>query len=140
MIGRWHLKRSDRLSDWLPWWLPLDDTNEIILTSAGGLLRCVRLELPDFESESPESLLAHHDRLVDVFKRYGEGWSIWLDQWRVHAPGYLPERPMGGNTTAQLIDRSRRKQFTSLSRPVFQNTAFLSVHYTPRGATRSWRG
>lgn len=140
MIGRLRLKRSDQLSDWLPWWLPLDDTNEIILTSAGGLLRCVRLELPDFESESPEALMGYHERLVEAFKRYGEGWSIWLDQWRVHAPGYLPERAMGGNVAARRIDASRRRPFTQLSRPVFQAPAFLSVHYTPqaRDAFLAW--
>lgn len=134
------LRRSDRLADYVPWLLALDDELEIIMTAAGGLMRTIRMELPDFESESPESLLAHHDRLVDTFKRYGAGWSIWLDQWRVAAPGYLPESRMGGNATAYRIDRSRHRQFTSLSRPVFQNTSFLSVHYTPqaRDAFLAW--
>lgn len=133
-------QRRDRLSEWLPWLLPIDDEREIILTNSGGLLRCAKLELPDFESESPESLLAHHDRLQDALARFGNGWSIWLDQWRVEAPGYLPEGNMNGNHAARLIDASRRRQFTDLARPVFKNTAFLAIHYQPqqRDAFLAW--
>ena len=49
-------------------------------------------------------------------------------------PGYLPESGFGGCLAAQLVDASRRRQFTDAARPVFQNTAFLAVHYVPQRA------
>ena len=40
------------------------------------------------------------------------------------APGYLPESGFGGCLAAQLVEASRRRQFTDRARPVFQNRAF----------------
>ena len=82
-------RRQERLADWLPWLLPLDDGRETILTAAGGLLRVVRIEPPDFETASPEELVAHHARIGAAPARFGNGWSFWFDQWRTAAPGYL---------------------------------------------------
>ena len=69
------------------------------------------LDAPDFETASPEALVAHHGRAADAFARFGNGWSIWLDQWRVRSPGYLPACDFGGCLAAQLVDASRRRQF-----------------------------
>ena len=127
---RW--RRNEQLADWLPWLMPLDAGQEIILTNAGGLLRAARLEAPDLETASPEALVAHHGRLAEAFARLGTGWSVWLDQWRTYAPGYLPESGFGGCLAAQLVEASRRRQFTDRARPVFQNRAFLALHYVPQ--------
>ena len=127
---RW--RRNEQLADWLPWLMPLDAGQEIILTNAGGLLRATRLEAPDLETASPEALVAHHGRLAEAFARLGTGWSVWLDQWRTFAPGYLPESGFGGCLAAQLVEASRQRQFTDRARPVFQNRAFLALHYVPQ--------
>ena len=58
---------------------------EVILTSSGGLLRVARLDPPDFETATPEALIAHHGRIAGALARYGNGWSIWIDQWRSRA-------------------------------------------------------
>jgi type IV secretion system protein VirB4 len=127
---RW--RRNEHLADWLPWLLPLGEEREIILTSAGGLLRVARLGLPDLETASPDALVAHHARLAEGFARLGTGWSVWLDQWRTQALGYLPQSSFDGCYAAQLVDASRRRQFTDRARPVFMNTAFIALHYIPQ--------
>lgn len=133
-------QRQERLADWLPWLLPLDDAHETILTAAGGLLRVVKIEPPDFETASPEELVAHHARIGAGLARFGNGWSFWLDQWRAPAPGYLEPCSFGGSLAAQLIDASRQRHFTDTARPVFRNSAFLAVHYLPqrRDALAAW--
>lgn len=125
-------RRQDRLADWLPWIMPLDGEREVILTSAGGLLRVARIDAPDLETASPEALVAHHARLAEAFARLGTGWSLWIDQWRTFAPGYLPESDFGGCRAAQLVDASRRRQFTDKARPVFSNATFIALHYVPQ--------
>lgn len=125
-------RRNEWLADYLPWLLPLDGRQEVILTNAGGLLCVARLDLPDLETASSEALVAHHARLAEAFARLGTGWSVWLDQWRCYAPIYLPESDFGGCCAAQIVDASRRRQFTDRARPVFQNTAFLALHYVPQ--------
>jgi type IV secretion system protein VirB4 len=52
--------------------------------------------------------------------------------WRRKAPRYLPESDFNGIFAARAVDDSRRRRFTSSSRPVFVNTAFVAVHYVPR--------
>jgi type IV secretion system protein VirB4 len=134
------MRRKEQLEDWLPWLLPLDADQEIIMTATGGLLCVAQLELPDFESSSPESLDAHHHVLKGALERVGDGWAVWMDQWRVAAPTYLPYCDFGGNLAAQLIDASRRAQFTELDRPVFSNSMFFAIHYQPlqRDALLGW--
>jgi type IV secretion system protein VirB4 len=133
-------RRKEWLEDWLPWLMPVDSDNEVILTATGGLLRVVRLELPDFESSSPEALDVHHEVIKGALQRCGNGWSIWMDQWRTAAPGYLPESDFGGCLAAQLIDASRRRQFMASGQPVFANSVFFAVHYQPlqRDALLGW--
>lgn len=141
------------LRDWLPWLEPILEPaqegesfherlqrSEIVMTASGGLLRCARLYPPDFESESPETLVAYHDRIEAACARFGLGWSVWIDQWRTKAPGYFPDNDFGGNRAAQLIEASRKRQFTNLARPVFKNTPFIAVHYSPqrRDAMLGW--
>jgi type IV secretion system protein VirB4 len=126
------LRRSDRLEDWVPWWLTLDGDAEVILTSSGGLLSAAALELHDLDTAGPETLVRHSQRIAAVFGKRGSGVTIYLDQWRVEALGYLPEGDFGGNLAARWIDASRRAQFTDRQRPVFENHPFLAVHYTPQ--------
>lgn len=127
------------MAEYLPWLL-LHDNGEFVLTAAGGVLRVARLDLPDFESASAETLVAHHGRLARIFERLGDGWSVWIDQWRFKAPGYMPPCDFGGVDAARRIDESRRAQFTDLARPVFQNSAFVAIHYQPqrRDAFLGW--
>lgn len=132
LLGRLRRRRADRLADWLPWLLTLDERRCTILTTPGGFLRVARLELPDLETASPEALVVHHARLGEAFARLGTGWSVWLDQWRTYAPGYLPESDFDGCEAARLVDASRRAQFAEAGRPVFSNTAFIAVQYVPR--------
>ena len=141
-MPRWRpfWRRQERLADWLPWLLPLDDAREAILTAAGGLLRVVKIEPPDFETASPEELVAHHVRIGAGPARFGNGWSFWFDQWRTAASGYLEPCSFGGCLAAQLVDQSRQRHFTDTARPVFRNSAFLAVHYLPqrRDALAAW--
>jgi type IV secretory pathway VirB4 component len=125
-------RRQDELAEWLPWQMALDDERETIMTSSGGLLRVARIEAPDLETASPEALVALHKRLGAAFARPGTGFSVWLDQWRVAVPGYLPKGDFGGSLAARLIDDSRERQFTDSARPVFSNSAFIALHYVPQ--------
>ena len=125
-------RRQDELAEWLPWQMALDDERETIMTSSGGLLRVARIEAPDLETASPEALVALHERLGAAFARPGTGFSVWLDQWRVAAPGYLPKGDFGGCLAARLVDDSRERQFTDAARPVFSNSAFIALHYVPQ--------
>lgn len=130
-LVRRFLGREERLADWLPWRLPLDDDFEVILTDAGGLLRIARLDAPDMESASTDALITHHDRLVQLFARLGFGVSVYLDHWRLPHEGGLPPSDFGGIKAAQLIDASRRRQFMDRQRPVFSGDTFCGIHYVP---------
>jgi type IV secretion system protein TrbE len=132
---------SEQLIDWLPWWLPLDPNHpEVILTSSGGLLRAASFAPPDFETASPEELTNHHREIAAALQRFGNGWSIWLDQWRTRSDAYLPECSFGGNMAAQVIDDSRRRYFSRIDKAVFDNSVTIAVHYQPqaRDALLNW--
>jgi type IV secretory pathway VirB4 component len=126
------LSGSEYLEDWLPWELCLDARRDVVLTRTGGLLCAAQVEGPDLETASPEALDALHARLVDAFDGLGTGWSVWLDQWRVPAPGYLPEPPADAPVAARLADASFRRRFTGTGRPVFRNDVFVALHYVPQ--------
>jgi type IV secretion system protein TrbE len=126
------LRRQHLLSDWVPWLSALDDEREIVLTNSGGLLRVARFDAPDLETASPEVLAVTCARLTASLARLGSGWSVWLDQWRTAAPGYLPECDFGGCLAARLVDDAQRRRFTDVARPVFANSAFVALHYVPR--------
>jgi hypothetical protein len=138
LFARW--RRPERFESWLPWLLPIDDDEEILMTAVGGLLRVVRIDPPDFETASPEMLVAHVDRIAAALARYGNGWSFWMDQWRTRSQRYLEPCDFGGNLAAQMIEASRRSYFEGLDRPVFLNTAFIAIHYQPqsRDAMVAW--
>ena len=123
------LRPSDVLADWLPWLFPL--RADVVATKAPGLLRIARLELPDLETASHEALAAYHDQLEHALARLGTGWSVWLDQWRRRAPGYLPASAFGDCFAAQRVDTAHRRQFEGKG-AVFLNTAFLALHYVPQ--------
>lgn len=126
-------RRRDQLKDWLPWWLPMDDREQVILTKTGGLLRVAAIEPPDCESSSPEALVEHHERIARVIEGYGDGWSFWFDQWRGEAQGYLDEDDFGGCLAAQVVDASQRRVFSGRAgnRFVGKNSAFVAAHYLP---------
>jgi type IV secretion system protein TrbE len=122
------LRRRETLPDWLPWLFPLRD--DLVATKAPGLLRCYALELPDLETASREALAAFHAQLEDAFSRLGGGWTVTIDQWRRHVPGYLPPSDFAGCLAAQRVDAVRRRRFEGKG-AVFHNTAFLALHYVP---------
>ena len=83
-------RRQDELAEWLPWQMALDDERETIMTSSRRPAARGALRGAGPRDREPEALVALHERLGAAFARPGTGFSVWLDQWRVAAPGYLP--------------------------------------------------
>jgi type IV secretory pathway VirB4 component len=101
--------REEYLDDWVPYLDWLDGRRDAVTTVTGGLLCAAVLHTPDLETASPEALDAYHARVGEAFARLGTGWSVWIDQWRTAAPGYLPESGFGGNFGARVIDDAQRR-------------------------------
>ena len=125
------MARGRALEDWLPWVEETDPRRNAVVTRSGGILRVARVVPPDLESAGPHDLVRYNLRLAAAVSRLGDGWSVWWDQHRIPAPGYLPESDFGGCLAARLVHESQRRQFTEAGRPVFANEVFVALHYVP---------
>ena len=87
---------------------------------------------PDLETASAEESVSHHAAITAALTQLGNGWSVWIDQWRRQDRGYLPPSDFGGNHAACLTDRSRRSDFEA-GRAVYSNRLYVAVHWVPQG-------
>jgi type IV secretion system protein VirB4 len=122
--------RAKHISDCLDWLWTRE--RSIVFTATGGLMAVVEVVPPDLETASAEESVSHHAAITAALTQLGNGWSVWIDQWRRQDRGYLPPSDFGGNHAACLTDRARRSDFEA-GRAVYSNRLYVAVHWVPQG-------
>ncbi|TKV42722.1 MULTISPECIES: conjugal transfer protein TrbE [Sphingobium] len=100
-------RRSDRLSDHLPWACLV--APGIVLNKDGSLQRSFRFRGPDLESATEAELISACARANNVLRRFGSGWAIFFEADRREALAY-PEG-IFPDAASWLVDQERREAF-----------------------------
>ena len=77
---------THRLPDLLPW-AALIDTG-VVLQKDGLIQKTLAFRGPDLASSSPSELVAGVARLNNALRRFGSGWTLYVEAQRTIASGY----------------------------------------------------
>lgn len=119
-------RRPTQLSDYLPWAALV--ASGIVLNKDGSLQRTLRFRGPDLDSAIAVELSAISQRLNSLFRRLGEGWSLFIEAQRIGASDY-PQSVFDDPASA-LIDAERRASFEAFEAH-FESRYFLTLVYLP---------
>lgn len=119
-------RRQTQLSDYLPWAALV--ASGIVLNKDGSLQRTLRFRGPDLDSAIAVELSAISQRLNSLFRRLGEGWSLFIEAQRIAASDY-PQSVFDDPASA-LVDAERRAAFEAFEAH-FESRYFLTLVYLP---------
>ncbi len=114
------------LSDYLPWAALI--APGIILNKDGSLQRTLRYRGPDLDSSTPSELVATIARVNNVLRRFGEGWSVFLEASRHPSTAY--PQSIFPDIASWLVDEERRGAFSD-SEQHFESHYYLTFVYLP---------
>lgn len=120
-------KKSDRLTDLLPWAALVD--KGVMLNKDGSFQQTIQFRGPDLESSTQPQLVAETARLNNTLKRLGSGWAIYLEARRKEAQGY-PEEGHFKDPVSWLVDAERRDLFEA-EQLHFESNYYLTFQYLP---------
>ena len=104
---REYRQRPDRLPDLLPWAALV--APGVVLQKDGLLQKTLAYRGPDLASSSPSELVSGIARLNNALRRFGSGWSLFVEAQREIANNY--PRSTWPNGAAWLLDLERRENF-----------------------------
>lgn len=126
-------QKPDRLADLLPWAALI--APGIILNKDGSFQRSLSFRGPDLESATEPQLVAATARLNNVLKRFGSGWTMYIEARRKHSITY-PEQGAFPDSISLLIDSERRNQFEEGGEN-FESRYFLTLQFLPESQSVS---
>lgn len=119
-------RRQTQLSDYLPWAAMI--APGIILNKDGSLQRTLSFRGPDLDSAIAAELSAVSQRLNGLFRRLGEGWTIFVEAQRLPASNYPQSR--FSDPAAALVDAERQAAFQA-NETHFESRYYLTLVYLP---------
>jgi type IV secretion system protein TrbE len=121
---------THRLPDLLPWAALVDPG--VILQKDGLLQKTLAFRGPDLGSSSPSELVSGVARLNNALRRFGGGWSLFVEARRAVAGEYPhAEWP---NAASWLLDLERRENFQRAGAR-FESSYYLTFVWNPPPAT-----
>src|SRR5579862_4440086 len=112
---------THRLPDLLPWAALVDQG--VILHKDGLLQKTLTFRGPDLASSSESELVSAIARLNNALRRFGSGWSLFVEAQRRTADEYPHSfRP---NPASWLVDVERRADFQRAGSR-FESTYYLT--------------
>ena len=131
---REYRQRPDRLPDLLPWAAIVE--HGVVLQKDGLLQKTLAYRGPDLASSSPSELVSGIARLNNALRRFGSGWSLFVEAQREVANNY--PHSTWPNAAAWLLDVERRENFQRASAR-FESSYYLTFVWDPptAGAKRA---
>ena len=121
---------SHRLPDLLPWAALVDEG--VVLQKDGLLQKTLAFRGPDLASSSPSELVSGIARLNNALRRFGSGWSLFVEAQRQIANHYPhSEWP---SPASWLLDVERRDAFQRAGAR-FESSYYLTFVWGPPAAT-----
>jgi type IV secretion system protein VirB4 len=117
---------THRLPDLLPW-AALVDVG-VVLQKDGLLQKTLAFRGPDLASSSPSELVSGIARLNNALRRFGSGWTLYVEAQRSVA-GTYPEATWP-SAAACLLDGERRDNFHRAGAR-FESTYYLTFVWSP---------
>ena len=117
---------THRLPDLLPW-AALIDTG-VVLQKDGLIQKTLAFRGPDLASSSPSELVAGIARLNNALRRFGSGWTLYVEAQRTIASDY--PRSTWSNPAACLVDTERRENFRGAGAR-FESHYYLTFVWAP---------
>ena len=123
---REYRQRPDRLPDLLPWAALV--APGVVLQKDGLLQKTLAYRGPDLASSSPSELVSGIARLNNALRRFGSGWSLFVEAQREIANNY--PRSTWPNGAAWLLDLERRENFQRAGAR-FESSYYLTFVWDP---------
>jgi type IV secretion system protein VirB4 len=117
---------THRLPDLLPWAALIDAG--VVLQKDGLLQKTLAFRGPDLASSSPSELVSGIARLNNALRRFGSGWTLFIEAQRAVASAY--PRSTWSNAAACLVDLERREGFQRAGAR-FESTYYLTFVWSP---------
>jgi type IV secretion system protein TrbE len=123
---REYRQRPDRLPDLLPWAAVV--APGVVLQKDGLLQKTLAFRGPDLASSSPSELVSGIARLNNALRRFGSGWSLFVEAQREVANNY--PHSTWPNAAAWLVDVERRETFQRAGAR-FESSYYLTFVWDP---------
>jgi type IV secretion/conjugal transfer VirB4 family ATPase len=117
---------THRLPDLLPWAALVDPG--VILQKDGHLQKTLAFRGPDLASSSPSELISGIARLNNALRRFGSGWTLFVEAQR-HVAQHYPGATWP-NPAAWLLDVERRESFQRAGAR-FESSYYLTFVWSP---------
>jgi type IV secretion system protein TrbE len=121
---------THRLPDLLPWAALVDEG--VILQKGGLLQKTLAFRGPDLASSSPSELVSGIARLNNALRRFGSGWSLFVEAQRQVANHY--PHATWPNPASWLVDVERRDAFQRAGAR-FESSYYLTFVWSPPAAS-----
>jgi type IV secretion system protein TrbE len=123
----------DRLTDLLPWAALV--ARGVVLNKDGSFQRTLRFRGPDLESATEAQLVAASARLNNALKRFGSGWSLYIEAKRKLYSSY-PEKCYFPDPLSILVEAERRERFLEAGES-FESKYYLTLQFLPPSQSTS---
>ena len=127
---------THRLPDLLPW-AALIDTG-VVLQKDGLIQKTLAFRGPDLASSSPSELVAGVARLNNALRRFGSGWTLYVEAQRTIASGY-PKSDLVEPRRVSCRRRAPRELPAARAPASSRTTTSPSSGRRPRSARRAPR-
>jgi type IV secretion/conjugal transfer VirB4 family ATPase len=117
---------THRLPDLLPWAALIDPG--VVLQKDGLIQKTLAFRGPDLASSSPSELVAGVARLNNALRRFGSGWTLYVEAQRTIASGY--PKSTWSNPAAYLVDAERRENYRGAGAR-FESHYYLTFVWAP---------
>ena len=118
-------KHKDRMTDYLPWVIPMKDGT--IINKNGSITKIYKYQCDDMDHQTDEMLFLHRHKLNDIFKRLDERFVIHIDSVRKASIEY-PDS-IFQEKIFQEMDNSRKINY--LNGKYFESENYFSITYFP---------
>jgi type IV secretion system protein VirB4 len=119
-------RRPAVLADWLPWAGLV--APGVVLNKDGSFQRTARFRGPDLDSATESELIATTARLNNALRRFGTGWSLFVEAKRDAASDY--PRSAFPEALSWLVDQERCAAYEEAGSH-FESTYCLTVLWLP---------
>ncbi|MBL4818868.1 MAG: conjugal transfer protein TrbE [Deltaproteobacteria bacterium] len=123
---------GDKLADLLPWALLV--APGVVEQKDGNLQKTVSFRGPDLASSTRAGLIANTARINNALRRFGSGWSIFVEAKRSFSQKYPDSN--WPNKVSKMVDDERRLGFEKEGAH-FDSQYFLTLVYSPPTQTQS---
>jgi type IV secretory pathway VirB4 component len=121
---------THRLPDLLPWAALVDEG--VVLQKDGLLQKTLAFRGPDLASSSPSELVSGIARLNNALRRFGSGWSLFVEAQR-HSANHYPHSTWP-NLASWIVDVERRDSFQQAGAR-YESSYYLTFVWNPPTAT-----